>query len=173
MLFPSLDLNNPRVSKHSRHVELSRRKRPWRRVSHSFFRPQPGAQTNRTLSPARAPLTTVGAAGKQAQPCVRGTEASRLKGSNHRRFQALPREMEPLKSSWQPRAGRVAQWAAMGPQRSGCRGLGHDTNLRPQTCHAMESLAALAVPDTHTFTMTCSLDSRPGLPPCGSLSTGC
>ena len=138
--FYSLDLNNPRVSKHSRDLELSGWKRPWQRASPLSFPLLPRSSDD----PARSPRQPASACSRgrrvpvrtRVQPVSYGTwslvaqggfEASRLRSRKHDELQSSPHELEKLKRSWWPRA----RWA-VGPQGTVLAGNGRSGHPEKQ-----------------------------------------
>lgn len=136
--FHSLDLNKPRVSKHSRHLELLRgRGLGEGRLIHSSVL-SPELRLTR-LCPRQGPLTTMetGVPGEASAALNSGNRSLQIHGQQSQQAPGPSSKTEMLKSGWWPRAGRGAPQAAMGPQRSGCRGLSHNTNRTATdlSCH--------------------------------------
>lgn len=116
--FHSLDLNDSRVSKSSRSLDLQGRRDLGEGHPDSPSSFSPRVQTKGDVLICTWPQTTVGTAvclaRTQVQPTSYGTclLIARVKGRGHNELQSPRSEMEKLKRSWRPwgRCGRQ-QWA--------------------------------------------------------------
>lgn len=142
MFFTPLTSDSPRVSKHSRPLELLRRRRPWKRVSHSSSQLLTQSSTNQNPPTSTSPLTAVGpqcsrknrraAHELRDTPSPEGIEASRRKGSKHCTLWHPLHGMEKLKRRWRPRAGWVVQKAAVSATPAGKGQPGHYKEQTPR-----------------------------------------